>query len=98
MINQNEGGNQIWDSNTVAIQNTADLVMWALYHYTADSSLTWDTVAYGMIDRIREWVNRELEQEQLGGSGILSLTAVFNLFDAHGLFNPITEYDQSTLH
>jgi hypothetical protein len=95
MNNQSEGGGQFWDSNTAAIQNTVDLVMWALYHYTANPSMTWDTVAYGMIDRMRDRINRELEQEPLGGSGIRSMVMVFNLFDDHGLLNPITENSPS---
>jgi hypothetical protein len=79
--NQDKNGDPIWATQEAAINNTADMFMYALYNYTEDSMMTWDRLSVGMVAYM--WLHLHIQE------GVLpeSLIRVIDVFDAHGLFD-----------
>ena len=84
MNNKDIDGNPIWGSADAALSNTADLFMYSLYCFTADSTMTWDKLCLALTARVYERVSEGLEKEPLNGDTYCSVVRVFG---EHGLLS-----------
>lgn len=85
MNNLDVDGNPIWGSADSALANTADLILYAMYNFTADSTMTWDKLCLALTARVYERVEQGLEKEPINGYD--AYCAVVNVFTAHGLLH-----------
>jgi hypothetical protein len=83
MNNMNVSGDPIWSSADAAMSNTADLFMYSLYCFTADSTMTWDKLCWGLLTRVYDRITDGLEKDPLPGCD--SWWGVYNVFNEHGL-------------
>lgn len=85
MNNLDVNGGPIWSSAGAAISNTADLVMYSLYCFTADSTMTWDKLCLALTVRVYERVTDGLERDAINGYD--AYCAVIDVFNEHGLLD-----------
>ncbi len=83
MNNMDVNGDPIWSSAEAAISNTADLFMYSLYCFTADTTMTWDKLCLALLTRVFERITDGLEKDPLPGYD--SYCAVDAVFREHGL-------------
>lgn len=84
MNNVDESQDEIWGTDEAARNNTADLVMFALYVGADNPSMTLDLVAAIMVFRALIHVQFGVGQATLG---FTSLSRVIDVLDAHGLLD-----------
>jgi len=82
--NLDAGGDPVWGSDAAAIDNTADLFMYALHAYTANVTMTWDKLCQGLLAYCAGRIERGIEKEPLPASW----WGVGGVFTQHGLLSP----------
>ena len=83
MNNRGPEGQPIWGSDDAAIANTADLFMYSLHTFTADSTMTWDKVCLGLLARLYDRISDGTEQEPLADT----YCDVYSVFKQHELLS-----------
>ncbi|MFO7567419.1 MAG: hypothetical protein R6X02_32550 [Enhygromyxa sp.] len=81
--NRNEAGVGIWTNDSHAVENTADLIMWAMYNDTNNSSMTWDMLVW---DLIYYQIDRyDAGTEKSGQPSYGSMWSALGVYIEHGL-------------
>jgi hypothetical protein len=81
MNNVDVNGDPVWGSDAAAIDNTADLFMYGLHAFTADSTMTWDKLCLGLLAYCDARIDDGIEKDPLPDSW----WAVGGVFSQHGL-------------
>ena len=81
MNNKGPDGDPVWGSDSAAIANTADLFMYGLHAFTADSTMTWDKLCLGLLGRVYDRISSDLEQQPLANT----YCGVYEVFKQHAL-------------
>ena len=81
MNNRDIDGNAIWGSADSAISNTADLFMYSLFSFTADTTMTWDKLCLALLARVYDRLDDGTEKDPL----LDTRCSVRDVFAEHGL-------------
>jgi hypothetical protein len=83
MNNKDVSGARIWKTDAAAITNTADLIMYSLFNYTHDTTMTWDRLCLDLTVYIYDRITSGIEKEPL--DGYQSYCAVYNVLADYAL-------------
>ena len=81
MNNMGPNGDPLWGSAGAAIANTADLFMYSLHTFTADSTMTWDKLCLGLLARLYDRIADGTDVDTLANT----YCDVYSVFSQHAL-------------